>query len=121
MNTQIKEAIDRAGGVMAVASHFGIRPVSVYEWIRRGSVPADKCPEIEKFSGGVARCEDLNHQVDWAYVRASQPIATEARRATDPEPPPGRAGRTPVSVERMMTVATDQPVLYERRPPANPK
>lgn len=70
MNTHIKEALERAGGVAVVASHFGISPVSVYEWIKRGLVPADKCPEIEKLSGGAARCEDMNSRVDWGYLRA---------------------------------------------------
>jgi len=70
MSTHIKEAMERAGGVAAVASHFGISPVSVYEWIKRGMVPAEKCPEIEKLSGGAALCEDMNDRVDWGYVRS---------------------------------------------------
>lgn len=69
MKTNVKEAIERAGGATAVASHFGIRPVSVYEWIKRGLVPADRCPEIEKFSNGAARCEELNGEVDWQFLR----------------------------------------------------
>ena len=32
-----------------------------------------------------------------------------ARRATDPEPLPGRAGRTPVSRDRIMTTSIEQP------------
>lgn len=78
MNTQIKDSIDRAGGVSVVAQHFEISTVSVYEWIKRGCVPADKCPEIEKLSGGKSRCEELNNQVDWAYVRSTNPeLATQ--------------------------------------------
>lgn len=73
MKTQVKEAIEKAGGAAAVASHFGISPVSVYEWIKRGLVPADRCPEIEKFSNGAARCEALNDDVDWSYLRATSP------------------------------------------------
>jgi len=84
MNTQIKEAMDRAGGVAVVAAHFKISPVSVYEWIKRGLVPADKCPEIEKLSGGAARCEDMNNRVDWAYLR----LAIETKRTRRPPAPP---------------------------------
>lgn len=88
MNTQIKEALDRAGGVAAVAAHFQISPVSVYEWIKRGLVPAEKCPEIEKLSGGMARCEEMNGRVDWGYLRApSLPAACEQVIADMPAPP----------------------------------
>ncbi|WP_395406254.1 YdaS family helix-turn-helix protein [Pseudoduganella sp. UC29_106] len=71
MSTELKKALDDAGGVPKIAEHFGISTVSVYEWITRGSVPADKCPEIEKFSGGVVRCERLNDKVDWTYLRST--------------------------------------------------
>jgi DNA-binding transcriptional regulator YdaS (Cro superfamily) len=69
MSTDLKKAIDDVGGVAKVADYFGISTVSVYEWITRGCVPAEKCPEIEKFSGGVVRCEQLNDKVDWSYLR----------------------------------------------------
>jgi DNA-binding transcriptional regulator YdaS (Cro superfamily) len=72
MSEELKQAIDDAGGATAIAGHFSISPVSVYEWISRGCVPADKCPEIEKFSGGKVRCEQLNDKVDWAYVRSTK-------------------------------------------------
>jgi DNA-binding transcriptional regulator YdaS (Cro superfamily) len=69
MSIELKQAIDDAGGAGKIAEHFGISAVSVYEWITRGSVPAEKCPEIEKFSAGVVRCEQLNDKVDWSYLR----------------------------------------------------
>jgi len=72
MSEQLKQAIDDAGGATAIAHYFGISTVSVYEWISRGCVPADKAPEIEKFSGGAVRCERLNDKVDWAYIRGTQ-------------------------------------------------
>lgn len=72
MSAKLKQAIDDAGGATAIAGYFGISPVSVYEWISRGCVPADKCPEIEKFSGGAVRCEVLNDKVDWTYIRSTQ-------------------------------------------------
>jgi len=71
MTTELKQAIDDAGGVSTIASHFGISPVSVYEWITRGCVPADKCPEIEKLTAGAVRCEQLNDKVDWAFLRGT--------------------------------------------------
>jgi len=72
MTTELKQAIDDAGGVSRIAEHFGISPVSVYEWITRGCVPADKCPEIEKLTQGAVRCERLNDKVDWTFLRSTQ-------------------------------------------------
>jgi DNA-binding transcriptional regulator YdaS (Cro superfamily) len=69
METKIKDAIKRAGGATYIASHFGISPVSVYEWISSGKVPAERCPEIEKLTRRKVRCEELNSRIDWAYVR----------------------------------------------------
>ncbi len=84
MKNSLKESIEHAGGVAAIASHFNISQVSVYEWIKRGAVPADKCPEIEKLSCGLVRCEELNALVDWAFIRDSQSSAP--KRDTDPAP-----------------------------------
>lgn len=71
MKSDLKKALDEAGGVARLAEHFGISPISIYEWISRGRVPPDRCPEIEKFSKGVVKCEQLNDQVDWTYIRNS--------------------------------------------------
>ena len=71
MKSDLKQAIDDAGGVARIAEHFGISTISVYEWISRGRVPPDRCPEIEKFSKGAVKCEQLNDQVDWGFVRSS--------------------------------------------------
>ena len=107
--TQVKEAIARAGGVAAVATHFGISPVSVYEWIKRGYVPADKCPEIEKFSNGVSRCEALNAKVDWEYLRLSQ----------SPElPAPGHPGRQPPSPTNILDTVPAHSVVLPAIPPS---
>lgn len=37
-----KDAIAAAGGAPVVAQQFGINPVSVYEWIRKNRLPADR-------------------------------------------------------------------------------
>lgn len=85
-------------------------------------------PTVNRILNGQLDCKgstlraivDLHREVTARTAGAkAQPLD---RRATDPEPEPGRAGRTPVSRDRIMTVATEQPVLYERRAaPANPK
>jgi DNA-binding transcriptional regulator YdaS (Cro superfamily) len=35
-------------------------------------VPAKKCPDIERLTDGAVRSEDLNDEVDWAYLRAAK-------------------------------------------------
>ncbi|WP_219116105.1 YdaS family helix-turn-helix protein [Janthinobacterium sp. UMAB-56] len=113
MNTQaqVKEAIARAGGVAAVAAHFGISPVSVYEWIKRGYAPADKCPEIEKFSNGASRCEALNAKVDWEYLRLNQSPGLVAR-------PHGHAGRQPPSPTNILDTVPARSVVLPATPPS---
>lgn len=37
-----KEAISAAGGASVVAQQFKINPVSVYEWMRKDRLPADR-------------------------------------------------------------------------------
>lgn len=46
----IKDAINRAGGVGTVAKHFGISPVSVYEWISAERLPADRVIPLAKLT-----------------------------------------------------------------------
>ena len=71
MKSQLQQAIEHAGGAAAVAALFSIKPVSVYEWISRGYVPAERCPQIERHTKGAVRCEQLNANVDWAYIRGT--------------------------------------------------
>jgi DNA-binding transcriptional regulator YdaS (Cro superfamily) len=49
-------------------------------------VPAERCPEIERATGGVVRCEDMRNDIPWSVLR--QQVATNEpwngveRRAT---------------------------------------
>lgn len=84
----LKQSLKRAGGVAALAAFFRISPVSVREWIKRGLVPAERCPEIEKFSGGAVICESLNAQVDWTYIRNTGRTVALPPQQTEPPPAP---------------------------------
>lgn len=55
-----------------LAKRLGIAPQVVNNWKRRGRVPADYCPAIERVTGEKVRCEDLRPDVDWAYLRNSR-------------------------------------------------
>jgi DNA-binding transcriptional regulator YdaS (Cro superfamily) len=44
----------------------------IYQWaggVR--PVPAERCPAIERATGGAVRCEELRPDVDWSAVRES--------------------------------------------------
>jgi hypothetical protein len=47
---QVKEVIERAGGVVSVADAFGINRHSVYGWIYKNEVPAHRVPILSRMS-----------------------------------------------------------------------
>jgi DNA-binding transcriptional regulator YdaS (Cro superfamily) len=69
------EALTKAenllGSQTALARALGLVPQVVNNWHRRGRVPADYCPAIERVTNGAVRCEDLRLDVDWAAIRAT--------------------------------------------------
>ncbi len=68
-------AIRIAGGQSALAALIDATPQVVNNWVRRGNVPAEHCPAIERATDGGVRCEDLRPDVDWSYLR--QPCKCE--------------------------------------------
>lgn len=61
---------DRTAADLARA--LGISPVLISQWrTGRRPIPAERCPEIEKATGGAVRCESLRPDVDWAFLRQS--------------------------------------------------
>lgn len=74
------EALNRAIGIFgtqsALASEIDVIPQTLNNWIARGRVPADYCPDIERATGGKVRCEELRPDVNWAYLRATSTEVT---------------------------------------------
>lgn len=64
------KACELMGGQAAMAREFRIKPASVSGWLD-SRVPAERCPDIERLTGGAVRCEDLRPDVDWAFLRAT--------------------------------------------------
>jgi DNA-binding transcriptional regulator YdaS (Cro superfamily) len=72
----LKHAQHILGSQAALARAVGLAPQVVSNWQRRGNIPAEYCPAIEKATRGTVRCEDLRPDVDWAYLRATDcPVA----------------------------------------------
>ena len=75
----VRKAVDIVGSATELAKRLGVTPPSIHQWIsgfRR--VPAERCPLIERATGGAVRCEELRPDVDWAVLRGTA-AATAAR------------------------------------------
>ena len=73
----LNEYLSKPGKAADLARSIGVSAVLVSQWktlIR--PIPAERCPEIEKATGGAVRCEELRPDVDWAYLRKSSSKAT---------------------------------------------
>lgn len=66
-----KEIIHAAGGVNVVRRKFEISRNSVHEWITKGSIPAERCPDLEEMSGRKFICEDMRPDVNWSVLRTN--------------------------------------------------
>jgi DNA-binding transcriptional regulator YdaS (Cro superfamily) len=62
----VQNVITSLGGPSKVARMLGIKPPSVTGW--RNRVPPDRCPAIEKATGGAVTCEQLRPDVRWVRV-----------------------------------------------------
>ncbi|AJE99619.1 transcriptional regulator [Pandoraea apista] len=68
----IREACRIVGGQAVLARLLGVSPPTVNQWVSGArQVPAERCPAIEKATGGAVTCEELRPDVDWAYLRGS--------------------------------------------------
>ena len=65
-------AADIVGSQAELARVIGVSGPTVNQWASgHRPVPAERCPQIEKATGGVVRCEMLRPDVDWAYLRGT--------------------------------------------------
>lgn len=76
----IQDAIDLAGSITNFSKMLGVTPQAVCFW-RDGKrqIPADKCPLIEKVTGGVISCERLRPDVAWSVIRNQPELATPSQ------------------------------------------
>ncbi len=88
-SARVKTGIAAAGGVARVAREFNINRGSVYEWIKNGLVPSERCPRIVKLAQGRTSCQELNDKFDWDEAReilvgANVPQSADAENAGEP-------------------------------------
>lgn len=74
-------------------------------------------PTVNRILNGQPDCKGatLRAIVD-LHAKVCAPVLTPARRASDPEPESGRAGRTPPSRDNVMTAAADRAAVLEPKP-----
>jgi len=80
VESPLEEAINRAGGVGALASRIGVAPSAPSMWKQRGRVPAEHCPSIERETG--VRCERLRPDVAWEVLRMQAGVEPGADDST---------------------------------------
>lgn len=72
----LDRAIQAAGSVAALASAINVAASAPSMWKKRGNVPAEHCPAIERATNRAVRCEELRPDVDWGYLREqSAPVS----------------------------------------------
>lgn len=77
----LKKYTNQERGIAAsLGRELGIPSVLISQWANgTRQVPAERCPEIEKATGGIVTCEDLRPDVDWKYLRG-----TTAQASSEP-------------------------------------
>ena len=88
----LKTYLEQRGEAMSLARTIGVSAVVISLW-KTGArqVPAERCPVIERATGGAVRCEELRPDVDWAYLRATDCGVKVGAGTTAPEPHPEAA------------------------------
>lgn len=74
----LERAIEKAGGVSALASRIGVAASAPSMWKARRNVPAEHCPSIERETG--VRCEELRPDVAWDILR-NAPLGADEQLA----------------------------------------
>jgi DNA-binding transcriptional regulator YdaS (Cro superfamily) len=87
--TPLERAIHVCGGVSGLASAIAVAPSVPSMWKKRGRVPAEYCPAIERETRAraanaddIVTCEQLRDDVAWEVLRM---------QSNDPAPEPARA------------------------------
>jgi DNA-binding transcriptional regulator YdaS (Cro superfamily) len=76
--TALDCAIRHIGSAGALARELAVPASSPSMWKKRGRVPAEHCPAIERATGGAVRCEDLRPDIEWGVLRAPPSAQQEA-------------------------------------------
>ncbi len=92
-HTPIERAIEKVGSASALAAVLQVSAAAVGQW-KSGErrIPAERCPEIERATGGHVRCEDLRPDVAWDVLRMQAGGDAAEATPTDAAPQATAAG-----------------------------
>lgn len=94
---EIARACAIVGSQAALATELGVSAGLVNQWVTgRRPIDGKHGPKIEELTGGEVLRECVCPEAHHAHMEFSRTGESRAatHRSTDPEPPPGRAGRT---------------------------
>lgn len=96
------EYVKGRGSQRDLADKIGITPVLISQWANElRPVPPERCVEIERATAGQVSRKDLRPD-DWHKIWPELAVAPAPRRATDPVPAPGYAGRQPPTTNAIL-------------------
>jgi len=77
-----KLAIGAVSSKAEIARHFKVKPPSIHDWIKKGSIEKDKLPELWRYFADVV---DLEHWglKSWPHISAQQPQPATASQQTE--------------------------------------
>ncbi|EPH3736667.1 TPA: Cro/Cl family transcriptional regulator [Acinetobacter baumannii] len=66
------KAVKIAGGTpTALARGIGLTPWAVHKWDKE-NIPPKRCEQIEEFTNGEVKAEELRPDINWEYRRRSK-------------------------------------------------
>ena len=68
----MNEAIEWAGGKLALAKVLGVTHAAVSQWLREGGLPPARAIEVERMTGGALRAVNLVAEVDRQEVKHAE-------------------------------------------------
>lgn len=73
--------LSRPGAVVELARAIDAHPSLISQLKnKRRPIPARFCPKIEKATGGLVTCEEMLKDVDWTYLRGTDPNLKSAHK-----------------------------------------
>lgn len=70
----VSEAAKICGSLAELARRIGVTKAAVWQWENETKVPAERCIDIERATGGAVTCEELRPDLAerWAYLRGTE-------------------------------------------------
>lgn len=102
----LDKAIQLCGGLSALAKEIDVSSARLGNW-RLRSVPIEYCLAIETATAGGVSRKDLRPD-DWHKIWPDLAATPAPRRATDPVPAPGHAGRQPPTTNGILDTVPDR-------------